>query len=33
VCTPSRDGECVNKVWGSACHHETVEVQLPLHTN
>jgi hypothetical protein len=29
----SRDGERVNRVWGSACHHGTVEVQLPLHTN
>ena len=33
VCAPSRDGERVDSCGAEACHHVTVEAQLPLHTN
>jgi hypothetical protein len=29
----ARQAERMRKVWGSGCHHGTVELELPLHPN
>jgi hypothetical protein len=30
---PAQAASAWNRVWSEACHHETVEVQQPLHAN